>query len=361
MAKRKSSTSETEPALAKVLPHEKLLQLEEERRWLLKQIRRKRTELDNFISQMRDLASELFQRSSGSLNEMKALDTEIHALFDEIFKRKFGKRSRRQIEQVYRNLQLQGVISVNPEFMKAFMDQDSDSKAGPADFFGEDFDPDFFNQAFPGVGEQGRPAAEDEEPSGSSAPSRDRAMRQTFLRLASVYHPDRAEDEDAQARNTEIMKEINQAYRSGDFARLLELEQQQDSDEPIEIDRSSESEVERECRRLERENGELSDQYEGIKQELRDLRNNTQEGVMVKSYRKAAKEGVDLVGELMEEAAAEVEMVEEIRDFVRDFRDRKMTIQEFVDGPGPNSPEEMIAAMEEMLGVTINFDPEIFR
>ncbi|MGB3613284.1 MAG: J domain-containing protein [Elainellaceae cyanobacterium] len=362
MANPKSAAagSHATQSLATVAPHEALLNLQQERRWLLKQIRRKRTELDNFISQMRDIASEIFERSSDALNAMKALDVEIHGLFDEIFtKRKLGKRSRRQVEQVYRNLMMRGIISANPDVMNGG-DFGSPDDA-EADFFSNDSDADTFRdfatgEDGPGFGEKSS-AGEDAPPDSSS---RDRAFRQTFLRLASIYHPDRAEDADTHARNTEIMKEINRAYKSGDFARLLELEQQEEQND-IEDALSAEDDLERECKRLERENDKLNDQYEGIKQELRNLRNNTQEGVMVKTYRRAAKEGVDLVEELVDEAVEDVEMVEEIRDFVRDFRDRKITIQEFVDGPGPKSPEEMIAALEEMLGVSVSFDPDMFR
>lgn len=362
------ASGNAEPALAPVAPHEALLTLQQERRWLLKQIRRKRTELDNFITQMRDVASEVFQRSADAISAMQTLDVEIHGLFDEMFKtRKFGKRSRRQVEQVYRNLQMRGVISINPDF----------KGIDEGIFFGaEGMGPNSFGANFDD-GDTGTAQGESDSSGGSSggfsggfsgdsfgdepaSPRRDRDFRQTFLRLASIYHPDKAEDDDTHRRNTEIMKEINRAYKSGDFARLLELEQQEEQDD-IEDVSSVDSDLERECQRLERENSKLSDQYEGIKQELRDLRNNTQEGVMLKTYRKAAKDGVDLVKELVDEAAEDVEMVEEIRDFVRDFRDRKITIQEFVDGPGPKSPEDMIAALEEMLGVSVSFDPDIFR
>ncbi len=356
MVKQKSPAASSKSGLAEVIPHETLLGLEQERRWLLKQIRRKRSELDNFITQMRDLASELFQRSSGSLSEMRVLDAEIHALFDEIFKkRKLGKRSRRQVEQVYRSLQMQGIISFNSNGDNFFREDESDFDPAEADPFSAGFGPQDGESSGP---EPDDGAADDSAAASDASAGRDRAFRQTFLRLASVYHPDRAEDETAQARNTEIMKEINRAYKSGDFARLLELEQQ--DAELAETVSSAESDVERECQRLARENVQLQEQYESIKHELRELRNNTQEGVMVKTYRKAAKEGVDLVGELVEEAAVEIKAMEEIRDFVRDFRDRKITIQEFVEGPSPPSPEEMIAAMEEMLGVKVHFDPDIF-
>ncbi len=45
--------------------HERHRILEEKHQWLLKQIKRKRTELKNFLDQMRSLATEIFQRRRG--------------------------------------------------------------------------------------------------------------------------------------------------------------------------------------------------------------------------------------------------------------------------------------------------------
>lgn len=103
-----------------------------------------------------------------------------------------------------------------------------------------------------------------------------------------------------------MMKAINTAYKSGDFARLLELEQQQTSPEEV---LSAEGDVERQCQQLVQENQRLRDQYEGIKAELRQLRNSTQEGMMVKTHRKAAKEGIDFVEELLLESEAELSLM----------------------------------------------------
>lgn len=53
-------------------------------------------------------------------------------------------------------------------------------------------------------------------------PSRD--LRKIFLKLADKFHPDKASDNETRVFYTEIMKEINIAYQSGDLARLLEIE-----------------------------------------------------------------------------------------------------------------------------------------
>ncbi|MGB0563655.1 MAG: J domain-containing protein [Spirulinaceae cyanobacterium] len=340
--------------LAQTALHQKFFDLQEDRQWLLKQIKRKRTELDNFIERVRSLASEVFQQGAEPMKRMQALDEEIHQLFDDIFtKRKLGKKSRKDIERVYRSLQMMGIISPRPEF---FQDENEDEWDEPLPF--EDEEPDF-----EGGNPFGSGSGDAREPT-PDRPENQRDMRQTFLRLASVYHPDRAEDEDTQAIHTEIMKEINRAYKDGDFARLLELEEQQQSGELDAREFESGDDLERACQTLERQNKTLREQYEGIKAELRNLRNNTQEGEMLKTYRQAQKAGVDMFEQMMLEANEEIEQIEEIRDFVQAFRNRKITIKDFLKGPAssraPATPEEMMMALEDLLGVRVTVDPDFF-
>lgn len=61
---QKKPTSKSSPteSLALSSLHARRLALEKEHTWLLKQIKRKRTELKNFLSQMRALATEIFHR-----------------------------------------------------------------------------------------------------------------------------------------------------------------------------------------------------------------------------------------------------------------------------------------------------------
>lgn len=350
-----STPSAPDPALALSSFHEQLAALNADRAWLLKQIRRKRTELDNFITQMRSLITEMFERSAEPRAQLQALDAEIHSLFAELFTtRKFGQQTVKKIQRLYKSLQWQGVLSHRPipgqeeeEFDDPFAGFDNSFR----DEFDDDadaFDPSRAND------EARSPSAKDQ-----AAPNQ-REMRQTFLRLASQYHPDRATDQDTHSQNTEIMKEINRAYQDGDFARLLELEQQSFEDRFTAVEQGDD--VERTCKKLRQENKNLRDQYEGIKAELRHLRNHTHEGEMVTLYRQAKRQRVDMFEQMIEEAEAEIEGLRIVRDFVRDFRDRKMTIKRFLQGPrqadGPLTPEMMAQLMEEQLGIII--DPSQF-
>ena len=76
---------------------------------------------------------------------------------------------------------------------------------------------------------------------------------------------------------------------------------------------------------------------------------------MVKEYRAGQKQGVDALGELTRELDAQIKQIERIRNFVRDFRDKKMTISEFLNGPEDSVKEEEILEMmlEELLGIRI--------
>jgi hypothetical protein len=51
-----------------------------------------------------------------------------------------------------------------------------------------------------------------------------RAVREVFRKLVSELHPDRETDPLEQARKTELMQRVNQAYKAGDLLGLLELQ-----------------------------------------------------------------------------------------------------------------------------------------
>jgi len=322
---------------------------------------------------MRSLAAEMFQRVAPIYAKFEDVDGEIHDLFAEIFsKRKLGKKSHTQVEEIYLNMQLIGLIS--PRTLETEADEEWDEfEAGAAP-----------EDSFAAAGEEdasSRDRAPEERPAHAGREAAEgRNMRQTFLRLASVFHPDRAGDGDERAQNAEIMKEINRAYADGDFARLIELERQHDRGELETVTAENPDDLERQCQRLERQNAALSEQYEGIKAELRTLRNDTYEGEMVTTYRQAKREGYDFFEEVIAAAERDFAELENVRDFVRDFRDRKITIKEFLRGPGwaeaAEYVDELIAAgvppelaanmppdMAQMIiasGVRVNVMPDLF-
>ena len=318
--------------------------LEKEHQWLLKQIKRKRTELKNFVEQMRSVATQTFHRGAPVFQQLMEIDKEIHTLFEEILTgRKMGKKTRQYVLEIYQQLQFSGMVSPKS------MDEDEEESPELDELFETQEGQENFFQDF--ATESGE---ERQDFFSESTRNKDsKKIRQTFLRLAEIFHPDKVTDSETQMRHTEIMKEINRAYQEGDLARLLEIEQQQDAKEII--DSNSESDLSRKCKKLEQHNEFLKNQYENLKQELR-LAKNTPEGGMVADYRKAAKTGIDPIEQMLTEVEEQMQMVQEIRDFVKNFRDKKVSVKEFLRGPEclrnlrQSAMEELL---EEMLGIKL--------
>jgi chaperonin cofactor prefoldin len=316
--------------------HIRLEVLEKEHQSILKQIKRKRTELKNFVEKMRSLATDIFHRSSPSLNKMADLDREIHALFEEIFSsRKFGKQTEKNIKGVYRNLQIAGIISRKVEREE------------------EDTELDDLFEDFHAEGAENHHQHWQTQQKSVDTPTHrkdeSRKIRQTFLKLAEIFHPDKVTDSETQMYHTEIMKEINKAYQDGDLARLLEIEKQHELGEII--DNNSEDDLTRKCKTLEQQNQILKTQYENLKRELRQAK-NTPEGAMVADFRKASKQGIDAIEQMLETLETQINIVSQIRDFVQEFKEQKITIKEFLGGPAvlhSLNQETMEDLLEQML------------
>jgi hypothetical protein len=97
-----------------------------------------------------------------------------------------------------------------------------------------------------------------------------------------------------------------------------------------------------------------------LKSELRSTK-NTPEGAMITDYKKVSKKGFDPVNQMLEEANYQVEIVLQIRDFVKSFSEQKMTIKDFLAGPEvlnsteEESMEDLLEQMFEEMGVFIRY------
>jgi hypothetical protein len=257
---------------------------------------------------------------------MVELDQEIHSFFKEILNgRKLGKKTRKDITLVYYNLQLQGLISQKElPFDFKVMDDDADR------FDGEDMGAENWRQ--------GR--SPDQFPEELNKPDREeqKKIRQLFLRLADRFHPDKVTDETEKAFRTEIMKEINMAYQNADLATLLAIEKQQELE--MLIDRDSSDDLTRHCAKVESENNFLKNQLEEVKRKLK-LTKKSEQGEITATFQKISKYGGDPIADALMEVEVQVEVMEEIHQFVRDFRDRRITIKEFLRGPQELMVDEM--------------------
>ncbi|ELS31423.1 MULTISPECIES: J domain-containing protein [Pseudanabaena] len=290
--------------------------LEKENSKLIKQIETNRTKLNTLNDSIKEVGIQIAQRVAPFRQKILELDEQIHAVFQEILTgRKLGKKSRKDIESVYYHLQLDGVISPKHLPMEEELFENDD------DDFENEFDWAHYR------GHSNQQIVED-----IPKPDRDelKKIRQLFLRLADSFHPDKVTDEAEKEYRTEIMKEINLAYQDGDLARLLAIEKEQELGAII--DRDSTDDLSRHCAKVEAENRYLKDQLENLKQQLK-ITKKTQQGEMTATFKKITKYGGDPIGEALREIEDQIAIIEQMHQFVVDFRDRRMTIKEFLKGP----------------------------
>ncbi|TYQ30543.1 J domain-containing protein [Pseudanabaena sp. UWO310] len=289
--------------------------LEKENSKLIKQIETNRTKLNALNDSIKEVGIQIAQRVAPFRQKILELDEQIHAVFQEILTgRKLGKKSRKDIETVYYNLQLDGVISPKHLPIEEELFENDDE-------FEDEFDWAHYR------GHSNQQIIED-----IPKPDRDelKKIRQLFLRLADSFHPDKVTDEAEKEYRTEIMKEINLAYQDGDLARLLAIEKEQELGAII--DRDSTDDLSRHCAKVEAENRYLKDQLENLKQQLK-ITKKTQQGEMTATFKKITKYGGDPIGEALREIEDQIAIIEQMHQFVVDFRDRRMTIKEFLKGP----------------------------
>ncbi len=347
---QKGNHQVSEAALASKSPDARFEFLQERQKKVLTLIKRKQTELSNLTNQIQEIARSMFSHGQPIYEQAQKLDSEIHELFQDIFtKRKLGKKTKLEVREVYEILQFTGRIS--PKF-----DEDDEDFAREEEAEAERSHPNGEDEGFfDDEGDSDWGGHSPFETPHTPRPSRD--MRKLFLKLADRFHPDKITDPEKHQHYTEIMKEVNIAYKSGDFARLLEIERQSDAEADIE---TSENDRDRQCKQLEQDLKILERQYEQLKSQVRQAR-NTPQGMMVKEYRKAQREGTDLVEESLEEFEEELESLEDLRDFIKDFRDKKITIKEFLRGPSrpqqdvPETVEDIVNELAK-LGVHIHFN-----
>jgi hypothetical protein len=284
-----ASVPTAEPTLALSDLHLRLAGLEKENEKLLKKISKKRQELDGFVSEVEEVGREMFTRGSVFMSKIQELDQEIHQIFTKIFDtRKMGKHTALMVEHVYFYLQSSQAISINPKRRpKSFLEE---MLGLDPNFDDSEDEPEELQDDTKGSGSRGFGGTydnSDEEPEpGKIDREEARKIRQTFLRLASVFHPDKLPDESKQAEYEEVMKEVNVAYQRGDLARLLEIEKQYQVGETIDLNNADDLTVR--CHQLDRENELLKEQQVSLQKEMREIK-KSHPGQMLAEYRQLRK------------------------------------------------------------------------
>jgi len=128
------------------------------------------------------------------------------------------------------------------------------------------------------------------------------------------------------------MKQASAAYRSGDLARLLEIEASMHGRSAGEA--SPADSTLRRCADLERMNRELAGQLKALERALADLRQQSPT-TMARVMGLDLEHGADPAAVLIEALRAETERLRQLHDFVASFRDGRIDLSRFLAGPPP--------------------------
>jgi hypothetical protein len=307
---------------------ERLGALLKQRERLLAEVKRKQAELEAVNARAEAAAQDVVVQMAPIIGRFEALRAEIGAIFDELLAPgRLAARTRKKVAGLLRSLIAQGVVppfAPDPADTAAAAGSEFDDDAM---FEAADFDAPPFSE---GRSQEARVAS---APKHGQTPGRD-SLRSLFKRLALAIHPDRAQHDSDRERRTEAMKEATRAYEDGDLARLVELEKawQNGAQAP-----ASAGEDARRCAELEQTLRELNRQSRALTAELRDLKRQVREDML------------DVpVEHVVAGAEGELKDLERIRDFARDFRDGKITLATFLEGPEPE--HDPLVELEELLG-----------
>lgn len=279
---------------------------------LLVRVARRRTVKDTLVADTRVAVTQVAMRMQGLVDEVRALDAELHQLLQALIADPArSPRQRAELEEIYR--QLEGdVIRPRPRPTPAPTAAGRAQDRSAADPAADDVP---FTASRPRPAERG-------------------TLRALFRRLAESLHPDKVQDEDERARRTEIMKQITVAYQDGDYARLIEIERAWATTMAAPVDAVDADETARRIAVKERAIAELHTQLAALEREIRALRASSD----VRLAREYQRHG-GASGRMPDEIAADHELarMRAVRDFVVGFRDGAISFERF--RLGPDGPE----------------------
>jgi hypothetical protein len=274
---------------------------------------------------------------------------ELHRSFEELLvEGRLSRTAARKARAVYRDLQESGLldpVELEPNQEAAFPAGDEGSEEADMGSW----------EAAPSNGDSAPPSP---RAGGFSAPhsggqAGNETLRELFRRLVTALHPDRVRHEGEQRQRTEVMKEVTRAYEEGDFARLVQIEAAWLRGEKAHF--SAESEDAR-CARLERVVEELRRQLATLTREIDEVRRTSPLRALADEMRRLGMIGGrrrDPIDALFGAAEKDVARLREVRDFVRSFCERKISLAAFLEGPPPRgllAELDLSDAIAAMLG-----------
>jgi len=289
-------------------PSQRLLSLQRQHKTLLGKIVSKQKEAERLQSLVDQVERELTQRVEPLAASCRSLNAEIWHMFQALLASAPTKRARRSVREVFDAMLSQGIVLP----VEDASDPDSGARAEP--------DGDADNGSHAGARRGGYSAA----PKGAE-PGRE-SLKALFKRLTVAFHPDRTQDAVEKLERTSVMQAITQAYQTGDLASLLKLERRSQTQTP----ENPGSDPLGECAALERMIEELRLQFGELKQKARELERHEVFEFCSPSRDDRRYETLDRFVKTVE---AELDELTRIRDFVAAFRDKKLTLDEFLCGP----------------------------
>jgi hypothetical protein len=297
--------AEGSTGLSKPRASERLRTLLRQQKALLTKIKQERKQRERLAESARDTMTAVMSRVQPLVAECAGLSRAIHELFRELLAEgRLPKRSRRQVQEVYETLRES--LGAEPAYPSA---------AGGA--FEED---------------GGDPGAHRFEPAlhraGDAAGKA--SARDVFRRLALALHPDRARNEEERRQRTEVMKGLSQAYEAGDLAALLEAEQRwlsgaaQATNEPA---------FDAQCSALERAVSELKEQLRRLRAEVKELKRSPEVAMAQAMKERTRGAPADVIAEAVADVEADAQQLRELLSFVTAFRDKNISLAEFLRGP----------------------------
>jgi len=296
---------------------QRLLSLQRQHRTLLSKIASKQKDVERLKRLVEDAQQQLHERVEPIAARCRRANEEIWNMFQALLTSVQTKRGRRAVREVFHALVSQGVIfPVNTEDDADF-DAHEDPGPDPRDAAG----------ARPEPGHGGYSAA----PRGAE-PGR-HTLKALFKRLTLAFHPDRTQDPKEKLARTVLMQSVTQAYQTGDLASLLKLERQSAAPgpgAPTSVPGAAAPDEAAQCLALERVLAELRVQLSELKHDARQL--ERAEALQFFSADVAGRPGKSL-DRFVRTVEAELDELTRIRDFVAAFRDKKLTLDEFLCGP----------------------------
>jgi len=302
---------------------QRLLSLQRQHQTLLRKITSKQKDIERLKRLVEDAQHELQERVEPIAARCRRTNEEIWSLFEGLLASVPTKRGRRAVREVFHALISQGVL------MPVDADDDDDAfganenaawgqeaAAEPPPQSESESEP----QPQPQPGRGGYSAA----PRGAE-PGR-HTLKAVFKRLALALHPDRTQDPKEKLARTALMQSVTQAYQTGDLASLLRLERTSAAPQAP----AAAPDEAAQCLGLERVLEELRVQLSELKHEARQLERS--EALQFFSADVAGRPGKSL-DRFIRTLEAELDELTRIRDFVASFRDKEISLDEFLCGP----------------------------